>query len=143
MVFMSNQNNVSKTISEFKQKIYSALSTGNLSPGTLSENEVDSIKTELMDIKSQYIQNIINNIYLLQGEYTLNYILDHNILDVGLSKVKQSSTNKYSYRFNWTGLPETFQIDVDNFLGQIMANILFSPDKSINPISPAVKISFN
>jgi len=93
----------------------------------------DYIRRSFLDIKDKYIISIYNKTNIKQGDYKvfveISYVLRF-LKFLSLSKKSRGLLN-----FTIDSNPYKI-IDLDNFLGVMLSNILFSPASSLNLIEP-------
>lgn len=134
------ENLIGRLINEYKFQIYRYANDIKFTFGQNDDLENLQINRNFYNIKDDFKNKIMNSLFLTQGNYNLNFFVNYKEFRELFPSNEYKSIHKQS-SFSLGNYEREFEITLDNFLGQMMSNILFSPSTPFVLSEPTHKLS--
>jgi len=118
---------IKKDIGTYKEEVYRYAKGIEFYTNVEEKINQDDIRNTLLSIKDRYIQGLKDKLRLKYGTYRLRTTVFYNskLFNLITFEKKTSCEISFSVSAEW----ENNIVSLDNFLGLILSNILFSQDK--------------
>jgi hypothetical protein len=132
-------NVIGKLIDEYRFRVYQYANEMKFTFGNDADLQNADINRQFQNIKEEYKSKILQSLFLTTGSYNLIFKVHHKEVEGMFSSRNYKALHKET-DFRISEMDYNFEISLDNFLGQIMSNILFSPDRPMELIEPTMEL---